>query len=183
MGVGGAPNPMKDRVRPWERKVETRGVERLGKGTKPCMPEVKVIVDGVRVVSVGEGGKTNNVCEGVDATDCDDVLDLLRALFRRCRGGGAGFRDSVRGRRTGNGRACLRDKGGWLEESSDSTTMAAGEEGTGGRMPIGGGRRLAFGVACEGRSNVGRTAVAGGGGTVNEVFHIGAEGGGRSVGG
>lgn len=62
VGVGGAPRPMNDRVRPpCERKVDTRGVERLGKATGVAILEVSVIVDGVRVVSVGEGGNTKSV--------------------------------------------------------------------------------------------------------------------------
>lgn len=61
VGVGGAPSPINDRVRPWERKVETRGVERLGNGTGPLILEVSVIVDGVRVVRVGDGGNTKSV--------------------------------------------------------------------------------------------------------------------------
>lgn len=52
---------MKDRVRPCERKVETRGVVRLGNGTGVLTLEVRVMVEGVRVVSVGEGGKTKRV--------------------------------------------------------------------------------------------------------------------------
>jgi len=53
---------MNDRVRPpCERKVDTRGVERLGKATGVAILEVSVIVDGVRVVSVGEGGNTKSV--------------------------------------------------------------------------------------------------------------------------
>ena len=61
VGVGGAPNPMNDRVRPLEWKVDTRGVDKLGKGTGPATFDISVIVEGVRVVSVGDGGKTNNV--------------------------------------------------------------------------------------------------------------------------
>lgn len=30
------------------------------------MFDVRVMVDGVRVVSVGDGGKTNSVCDGVE---------------------------------------------------------------------------------------------------------------------
>ena len=60
MGVGIAPSPMNDLVRPCERRVETRGVERLGKGMGLAF-EVRVIADGVRVVNVGDGGNTNSV--------------------------------------------------------------------------------------------------------------------------
>jgi len=96
VGVGGAPSPINDRVRPCARKVDTRGVDKLGKGTGPLTLDVKVIVDGVRVVNVGEGGNTKSVCDGVDATDCEAAFVFLRRLFRMARGGGAGFRDSVR---------------------------------------------------------------------------------------
>jgi hypothetical protein len=66
--------------------------------------------------------------------------------------------------------------------------MVTGEDGTGGRMPIGTGRRLTREVGrgemvlCGGSGiwKVDRTAVAGGGGgTLNDVFPAGAEGGGR----
>jgi hypothetical protein len=61
VGVGGAPSPMNDRVRPCDRNVETRGVDRLGNGTEPFMLEVRVMADGVRVVNVGDGGNTKSV--------------------------------------------------------------------------------------------------------------------------
>jgi len=66
--------------------------------------------------------------------------------------------------------------------------MITGEDGTGGRMPIGTGRRLTKEVGRGGRVlcrgggiwKVDRTAVAGGGGgMLNDVFLAGAEGGGR----
>jgi len=74
--------------------------------------DVRVIVEGVRVVSVGLGGNTNKVWEGVDT--CEDGTErfpglrealplcdvcsfaLCITLFRKWRGGGAGLRDSVR---------------------------------------------------------------------------------------
>lgn len=37
-----------------------------GNGTGPAVSDVSVIVEGVRVVSVGDGGKRNKVCEGVE---------------------------------------------------------------------------------------------------------------------
>jgi len=85
VGVGCASKPMKDLVLPLDLKVETRGVDRLGNGTAP---DVNVIVEGVRacVVKVGEGGKTNNVCEGVEAAEVDSTMptDALRkTLLRR----------------------------------------------------------------------------------------------------
>lgn len=62
VGTGDTPRPMKVRVRPCERKVETRGVERLGNGTGPLTLDVSVIVEGVRDLNaVGEGGKTKRV--------------------------------------------------------------------------------------------------------------------------
>lgn len=48
-------------------------------------------------------------------------------------------------------------------------------------MPRGGGRRFPFSAGRDGRLKVDRIAVAGGGGMLNEVFHTGAEGGGRAV--
>jgi len=85
VGVGSAPKPMKDLVLPLDLKVETRGVDRVGNGTAS---DVNVIVEGVRVrvVKVGEGGKTNNVCEGVEAAEVDSTMatDALRkTLLRR----------------------------------------------------------------------------------------------------
>lgn len=69
--------------------------------------EVRVMVDGVRVVSVGEGGNTNSVWEGVETVDCEKggcaVLAFFNRLPRRWRGGGAGFRDSARRRKGGDG--------------------------------------------------------------------------------
>lgn len=86
VGVGSVPNPMNDRVLPFDWKVETRGVDRLGKGTAPGKFDVSVIVEGVRVVKLGEGGKTNKVCEGVEAAQLDSTIlvDALRkTLLRR----------------------------------------------------------------------------------------------------
>jgi hypothetical protein len=73
---------MKDLVLPLDLKVETRGVDRLGNGTAS---DVNVIVEGVRVraVKVGEGGKTNNVCEGVKAAEVDSTDALRETLLRR----------------------------------------------------------------------------------------------------
>lgn len=53
-----------------------------------------------------------------------------------------------------------------------STEVEIGEEGTGGRTAMGGGRRLDFG---EGRENDGRMVDDG---RLNDVFQAGAEGGG-----
>lgn len=60
VGVGGALRPMNDFVLPCERKVDTRGVDSDGKGTVAGL-EVRVIVDGVRVERVGDGGNTKSV--------------------------------------------------------------------------------------------------------------------------
>jgi len=85
VGVGSEPKPMKDLVLPLDLKVDTRGVDRLGNGTAS---DVNVIVEGlrVRVAKVGEGGKTNKVCEGVEAPEFDSTMptDALRkTLLRR----------------------------------------------------------------------------------------------------
>ena len=98
VGVGGAPKPMKDRVLPLDLKVETRGVGILGNGTAPEKLDVNVIVEGVRVVKLGEGGKTNKVCEGVEAAGVDSTMpvDPLRKTLLRRRSGGARQRDSAR---------------------------------------------------------------------------------------
>lgn len=138
-------------------------------------PVVRVIVEGVRAVSVVSGGNTKSVCEGVETTECDvlcfGVNGTLRVL-RRCRGGGAGFRDSVRVRRREG-----------IAGATGSAMSVTGEDGTGGRMPMGGGRRLPLSFdtgGLEGRSNEAREAEAGGGGKLNDIFHAGADGGGRS---
>ena len=68
VGVGGIPRPMNDFVLPWERKVDIRGVDIVGNGNVLVF-EVKVIVDGVRVLGSKSGGNTNKVCEGVDSAE------------------------------------------------------------------------------------------------------------------
>lgn len=60
VGVGGTPRPINDLVLPCERKVATLGVAAFGKGTRLFRFEVRVMVDGVRVVD-GDGGKTKSV--------------------------------------------------------------------------------------------------------------------------
>ena len=57
-------------------------------------------------------------------------------------------------------------------------TRLTGEDGTGGRILSPG---LFFSLERDGSSKVERIAVAGGGGMENDVFHTGAEGGGRAV--
>jgi len=67
-----------------ERKVDTLGVDMLGNGTGAAGFIVSVIVDGVRAVNedeeVGEGGKTNSVCEGVETTLFIDSVELPDAV-------------------------------------------------------------------------------------------------------
>ena len=59
-------------------------MDRLGKGTAPGKFDVNVIVEGVRVVRVGEGGKTNSVWEGVEELDSMTLVEALRkTLLRR----------------------------------------------------------------------------------------------------
>lgn len=59
VGVAGAVRPMYDFRRPSDLNVDTRGVDRVGKGYEF---DVIVSVEGVRVAaSVGDGGKTNRV--------------------------------------------------------------------------------------------------------------------------
>jgi hypothetical protein len=61
VGVGGTPRPINDFVLPCERKVETRGVTEVGNRTGAFKFDVSIIVEGVRVESVGDGGKTKRV--------------------------------------------------------------------------------------------------------------------------
>jgi len=69
VGVIGVPTPMNDLVLPCFRNVEIFGVEIVGNGIilPPALavPSAFVVVnitaDGVRVVRVGEGGKTKRV--------------------------------------------------------------------------------------------------------------------------
>lgn len=60
-------------------------------------------------------------------------------------------------------------------------TRVTGEDGTGGRRLRFMGRGLFFSLGRDGSSKVDRMAVAGGGGIGNDVFHTGADGGGRAV--
>lgn len=91
---------MNDFLRPSNLYVDTRGVDMHGNG---YAFEVIISVEGVRVIArVGEGGKTNSVCEGVAGIAegrCFGVLggvDLTHA--RRWAGGVSGLRLSVRAR-------------------------------------------------------------------------------------
>ena len=146
VGAGVAPKPMKDLVLPLDLKVETRGVDRLGKGTAS---DVNVIVEGVRVrvVKVGEGGKTNNVCEGVETAGIDSTMptDALRKTLLRRWSGGTGQRNPARWRADGVvpcevGRAV----------TSSSATGGFREEGTGGRILRLKGRFLCLGTRVGG---------------------------------
>lgn len=144
-------------------------------------------------------------CAALDAA-------LVTRLFLRRRGGGSlpdfvldrtGGKDNEDARlgaglggiedagTSGSGRDCA----GVLfdVEVGESTTIAIGDDGTGGKMPMGAGRRFPF-VFVEmgggGMLNVERIAVLGGGGRLNvdlaavaggaeslkDVFHTGAEG-------
>lgn len=107
VGVGGAPRPIKDLVRPCARNVDTRGVADEGKGTPTF--DVKVIAEGVLVgmpeEASGDGGNTKSVWEGVKRTFGEAEVDRLwvreacfTMLLRKCNGGGAGldFFESVR---------------------------------------------------------------------------------------
>jgi len=60
---------MNDFVLPWERKVDIRGVDVVGNGKALVIFEVRVMVDGVRVLGSKSGGNTNKVCEGVDRAE------------------------------------------------------------------------------------------------------------------
>lgn len=106
------------------------------------------------------------------------VLELRKTLFLIWRGGGTSFFDSVRAR-TGSVDARCIDGGlrGLIDDGIESAGVM-GEDGTGGRTAIGGGRRFSLSGARVGTLNDERTAVAGAGGTSNEDFHTGAEGGG-----
>jgi hypothetical protein len=175
VGVGGTPRPMNDLVLPWVRKVDIRGVDVVGNGTALITFEVRVIVDGVRVVGAESGGNTNKVWEGVSRAGgvCFGLV-VGKETFcdrRRCRGGDDGFRDSVR----------IRGGIGCVEEGA---TADMGDEGTGGRRPSGGGRRLAFGPrgdGCDGRLNEDFVAELRGVVSWNDFWSGGAEGGGRGV--
>jgi hypothetical protein len=175
VGVGGAPSPMNERVRPCDRNVETRGVDELGNGTELFMLEVRVMAEGVRVVNVGEGGNTKSVWDGVAKPEGGFWLFGFNRELLRCRAGGGGFLDSVRVREGGRDICGFRDTR-LSGVSAPSTTILMGEGGTGGRIPRGTGLRFGF----VGRSNDGRIAVAGGMGKLNDVFHTGADGGGRA---
>jgi len=64
VGVAGSkPTPINDVRLPCDLLVDTRVFEELGNGTLPL--GVRIMVEGVWVERLGEGGKTNNVWEGV----------------------------------------------------------------------------------------------------------------------
>jgi hypothetical protein len=148
---------MKERVLPLDRKVETRGVDRLGNVTAPGKSDVNVIVQGVRVFKVGEGGKTNNVWEGVEAAEVDSTTstDALRnTLLRRRSGGGTRRRDSTRWLADG---IITCEFGRAVTKSS----AAVGEDGTGRRTHRFTGRFFCLGGQV-GSWKVERIAVIGG---------------------
>jgi hypothetical protein len=175
VGVGGTPRPMNDLVLPCDRKVDIRGVDAVGNGTALVIFEVRVMVDGVRAVGAESGGNTKNVWEGVSkAGGIFLVMVVGREFFwdlRRWRGGDDGLRDSVRGR-------------GGISCAEAGATADMGDDGTGGRSPSGGGRRLTF-VPRDDGGDAGLkedfAAELGVAGIWNDVRDIGAEGGGRGV--
>jgi len=139
---------MNERRRPSVLKDDTRGVAKEGNGYDES--DVSVIVEGVRVIRVGDGGNTKSVCEGVETIDKGLGLVNFSPFcdVRRLPGGTSGLRVST------------RERGG----AGDVFTGTIGEEGTGGSMPMGGGRRrgLPFCSNREGMSKDDLTAVAGG---------------------
>ena len=82
---------MNDFVLPCKLEVDIRGVDAVGKGKVLVIFEVRVMVDGVRVVGVKSGGNTNNVWDGVDKPDgaCFVVL-VGKGTFRNFRRWGGG---------------------------------------------------------------------------------------------
>ena len=113
-------------------------------------------------------------------------LESRGTLFLMWSGGGTSFRDSVRLRTGGSDIDCARCCGkgliAWPKACvSSATTAVTGEDGTGGNMEIDGCRRLPLGAARKEVLDVERTAIPGGEGSLNEVFHTGAEGGGTDA--
>lgn len=151
VGVDGGGRPIKDRRRPSALNDETRGVAEGGKGNEAF--DVSVMVEGVRVERVGEGGKTKSVWDGVDTAEVSFGLDGFCTLIRRSAGGSVGLRASARRRRAFAG-------GG---DGGELTAMM-GDDGTGGRMASVGGLRARTLESGRGvRSKFARNAVAGGG--------------------
>jgi len=91
VGVGGILRPMNDFVLPCKREVDIRGVDAVGKGKVLVIFEVRVMVDGVRVVGVKSGGNTNKVWDGVDKPDGGCFVVLVgKGTFRNFRRWGGG---------------------------------------------------------------------------------------------
>lgn len=140
---------------------------------------------------VGDGGKRKRVCEGVGSAEevvstADDEA-RRRTLFLSASGGGIGLPDSVlrraanvRGFEAGGRGAAIGAGAGAGAGSSCSMTM--GEGGTGGRTLSDMGRFFLLFRVGGGMLKVDRTAVSGGGGILNDVFHTGAEGRGSGTG-
>ena len=187
VGVGGERNPIKDFVRPpFCRNVDTLGVDRAGKGTGPAVSVVSVIVEGVRVFMVGDGGKRKRVCEGVGSADEVSTTDdaRRRTLFRSASGGGMGLPDSVL-RRAANVEGFGSARGAGMGAGAgvgSSCSMTMGEGGTVGRTLSDIGRFFLLLRGGGGMLKVDRMAVRGGGGMLKEVFHTGAEGRGSGTG-
>jgi hypothetical protein len=73
--VVGAAGAMKDRGRPRDPLIDKRGVFRLG-NARVFTLGVRIIVEGAALGRAsGEGGKTNNVCDGV-GSGCEGAAGL-----------------------------------------------------------------------------------------------------------
>jgi len=149
VGVTGVPTPMNERVRPCNRKVDTLGVAAAKKGIGEHILD-NVMVDGVLVVVVGEGGNTNKVCEGVEmagggTAGCWCVGFTFFSKLLKLSGGGGSFRGAARARGVAElavNFICVPDFDGTRGVSSKIS--ATGDDGTGERTLMGGGRRLIF---------------------------------------
>lgn len=197
VGVGGTESPMKERRRPSFLKEDTRGVGAPANGIGLFRLDVTVTICGACDLRVGDGGKTNKVCEGVETAEdwdsCDNWESLLEhdderevpARLWRGRGGGAARRIagsctrttceeialSLRRRESGGGRRRAGSAFGNEVSSAGAITSGgagtSGEEGTGGRKFSGGGR--VFVLVLKGKRA----------GRPNVVLPAGADGGGR----
>lgn len=166
-----------------------RGVDSGGNGIGPVGSLVKVIVEGVCVVAVGDGGKRKRVCDGVCKPNESDVskLALLRTELRMCEEGWASRTDSDR-RRGVDDEGGERTSGGPLKRAGtgvlSSCSMTMGDGKAGGITVSDTGRFFAPFEPLEGgggSSNVDRMAVSGGGVAWKDVRRIGAEAGGEST--
>src|SRR5215472_6470208 len=84
VGIDCTSIPINDLVLPWlPRKVETRGVRTEGKGTATFRLDVRVMVDGVWVARLGDGGNTKSVWKGVAAGTTFDPTVAVNGGFAR----------------------------------------------------------------------------------------------------